>query len=325
MIEHQIVVTRRPPGEAIAILESQALVWMWDQDRPIERDVLLHRIGSASGLYCMLTDRIDEELLDAAALLTVVSQMAVGVDNIDLKACRRRNIKVGHTPNVLTETTADLAFGLMLAAARRFKEGARDVSDGTWGEWDPNYLVGQDVHASTLGIIGFGRIGQAVARRAVGFGMGILYTQRNRNDQSIATFTTLDDLLKRSDHVIVAAPLTAQTHHLIGASSLARMKPTATLINIGRGQLVDQRALYQALTSGDIWAAGLDVTDPEPISPDHPLVTAPNCYITPHLGSATVRTRAEMAEMAARNLVAGLRGEPLEAEVDGEIDAASHA
>ncbi len=323
MTEHQILVTRRPPGNAVAILESEAPTWIWDHDRPMERPALLEEIGSAAGLYCMLTDQIDQELLDVGALLTVVSQMAVGVDNINLEACRQRGVRVGHTPDVLTETTADVAFGLMLAAARRFKEGTRDVSNGAWGDWDPNYLVGQDVHDSTLGIIGFGRIGQAVARRAAGFGMEVLYTQRHQNEASPATFTTLDDLLDKSDHVIVAAPLTAQTHHLISGNELSRMKPTATLVNIARGQLVDPDALYQALAGGDIWAAGLDVTDPEPISPDHALVAAPNCYIIPHLGSATVRTRIKMAEMAARNLVAGLRGEPLEAEIDTATSSAS--
>ncbi len=317
MNKERIVVTRQPPGSALAILESEGSVWTWPEERPMDRQVLLDQITTATGLYSMLTDDVDEALLNRAPRLKVVSQMAVGVDNIDLSACQKRGIKVGHTPDVLTETTADLAFGLLIAAARRFGEGARDVAGGRWGDWDPNYLIGQDVHGSTLGIIGFGRIGRAVARRAVGFGMSVLYTQRHPVDLADppASFVPMDELLRHSDHVVVAAPLTAETHHLIGTDQLQKMKPTATLINIGRGQLVDPDALHHALTSGEIFAAGLDVTDPEPISPDHPLVATPNCFITPHLGSSTIRTREAMAELAARNLVAGLRGQPLEAPV----------
>ncbi|MDH5502589.1 MAG: D-glycerate dehydrogenase [Acidimicrobiia bacterium] len=317
MENERIVVTRQPPGQALAILESAGSVWMWTEDRPIERQVLFDQITTATGLYTMLTDHVDEALLKCAPDLRVVSQMAVGVDNIDLAACRNRGIKVGHTPDVLTETTADLAWGLLIAAARRFGEGTRDVAAGRWGDWDPNYLIGQDIHGSTVGIIGFGRIGRAVARRAVGFGMSVLYTQRRPVDLSDPqpSFVPLNELLERSDHVIVAAPLSTETHHLISTNELRLMKPTATLVNIGRGPLVDSAALHHALTSGEIFAAGLDVTDPEPIAPDHPLVTTPNCFITPHLGSSTIRTRQAMAELAARNLVAGLRGLALEAPV----------
>lgn len=317
MDENRIVVTRQPPGQALAILASEGSVWVWSEDRPIDRQVLLDEITTATGLYSMLTDQIDESLLDHAPHLKVVSQMAVGVDNIDLTTCQQRGIKVGHTPDVLTETTADMAFGLLIAAARRFREGAGDVAGGWWGDWDPNYLIGRDVHGSTLGIIGFGRIGRAVARRAVGFGMSVLYTQRHPIELSgpTATYLPMDDLLEQSDHVVVAAPLTDATYHLIGTLQLQKMKPTATLINIGRGQLVDPAALHHALTNGEIFAAGLDVTDPEPIPPNHPLVATPNCFITPHLGSSTIRTRQAMAELAARNLVAGLRGQPLEAPV----------
>ena len=317
MEDERIVITRQPPGRALAILESAGSVWMWTEDRPIDRQVLLDQITTATGLYTMLTDHIDEAVLERAHGLKVVSQMAVGVDNIDLAACRSRGIKVGHTPDVLTETTADLAFGLLIAAARRFGEGIRDVAGGRWGDWDPTSLTGQDVHGSTVGIIGFGRIGQAVARRSVGFGMSVLYTQRHPVDlpDPPASFVTLNELLERSDHVLVAAPLTAKTHHLISTDQFRLMKPTATLINIGRGPLVDSAALHHALISGEIFAAGLDVTDPEPITPDHPLVTTPNCFITPHLGSSTIQTRRAMAELAARNLVAGLRGLPLEAPV----------
>ncbi|MBK5268181.1 MAG: D-glycerate dehydrogenase [Acidimicrobiia bacterium] len=318
MSNDQIVVTRQPPGRAVQLLKEAAAIWVWPHDRPIDRSTLLREIATATGLYSMLTDGIDQALLDAAPHLKVISQMAVGVDNIDLEACRQRGIIVGHTPDVLTETTADLAFGLMIAAARRFGEGIHDVHTGKWGDWDPNYLVGHDVHGSTLGIIGFGRIGQAIARRATGFSMKVFYTQRHRNnelDSAGPSFVTLDQLLGESDHVIVATPLSDETSHLIGWNELRRMKSTATLINIGRGPLVDPDALDRALRTDEIFAAALDVTDPEPIPTTHPLASCPNCFITPHLGSATTRTRTAMAELAARNLVAGLRGDPMEAPV----------
>lgn len=316
MSKDRIVVTRRPPGDAVQLLEEAAALWVWPHDRPIDRSTLLREIVTATGLYSMLTDDIDQPLIDVAPHLRVISQMAVGVDNINLEACRRRGITVGHTPDVLTETTADLAFGLLIAAARRFGEGTRDVHSGKWGDWDPNYLVGHDVHGSRLGIIGMGRIGQAIARRANGFSMPVLYTQRHRDPQlepGGASVVTLQDLLAESDHVVVATPLSDETRHLIGWNELQRMKSTATLINIGRGPLVDPDALDTALRTGEIFAAALDVTEPEPIPATHPLVSCPNCFITPHLGSATTRTRIAMAELAARNLIAGLRGDPLEA------------
>jgi len=318
MSNDRIVVTGQPPGRAVQIIEESGVIWVWPHDRPIDRSTLLSEVATATGLYSVLTDDIDQDLLDAAPQLKVISQMAVGVDNIDLEACRRRGITVGHTPDVLTETTADLAFGLMIAAARRFGEGVHDVHTGRWGDWDPDYLVGHDVHGSTLGIIGFGRIGQAIARRATGFSMPVLYTQRHRNielDSDGPSFVTLHDLLGESDHVVVATSLSDETRHLIGWKELQRMKSTATLINIGRGPLVDPDALDGALRTGEIFAAALDVTEPEPIPANHPLVSCPNCFITPHLGSATTRTRIAMAELAARNLVAGLRGDPMEAPV----------
>ena len=309
--------TRQPPGNAIEILNEVGPTWVWPHDRPIERPVLLAQVAEASALYCMLTERIDAELLDASPHLRVVSQMAVGVDNIDLAACRERGIAVGHTPDVLTDATADLAFGLIIAAARRFKEGIADVESGAWGDWDPAYLLGQAIHRSTLGIIGLGRIGQAIAQRSSGFSMRVLYTQRNRDPGAEAAlgaiYVSLESLLDQSDHVVVAAPLTTATYGLMGTEQFARMKTSATLTNVSRGALIDSEALVEALTNQRIAGAALDVTDPEPIPPDHALVRLPNCLIIPHLGSSTVQTRTAMAELAARNLIAGLAGSRLEA------------
>lgn len=310
---HRIVVTRRPPGQAVEWLHHIGDVWTWEENRPIDRAVLLERVADATGLYCMLTDRIDRELLDAAPNLIAISQMAVGVDNIDLAECTARGIPVGHTPGVLTETTADLAFGLMIAAARRLGEARDYVRDGRWTQWEPDLLLGYDLHGTTVGIIGLGRIGQAFARRAAGFGMRIVYTQRHQNAEAErdlgVTYRNLEQLLAESDHVVVLCALTEETRGLIDADALGSMKRTATLVNAARGPIVDTQALTEALAEGVIAAAGLDVTDPEPIPADHPLVALSNCFIVPHIGSASVRTRVHMAEMAAANLIAGLNGE----------------
>ena len=288
-------------------------VWMWPQNRAIPKRELLGRVREAEGLYCMLTDRIDVELLEAAPRLGTISQMAVGVDNIDLAACTARGIPVGHTPDVLTETTADTAFGLLIAAARRFREGMEDVAEGRWGEWDPVALVGQDLHGSTLGIVGLGRIGRAVARRAAGFRMRVLYNKRSRDRAAEAElgveFRSFETLLSESDHVMVLVSLNPGTHQLIDQAALAAMKATATLVNASRGPVVDTDALVEALSGGTIAAAGLDVTDPEPMPPHHPLVSLHNCFIVPHIGSSTVRTRVLMAERAAANLMAALKGD----------------
>ena len=286
---------------------------MWPENRAMPRPELLAVVPDAVGLYCMLTDGIDSEMLDRAPRLAAISQMAVGVDNVDIDACTTRGIPVGHTPDVLTETTADTAFGLLIAAARRFREGMEDVVEGRWREWDPLALVGWDLHGSTLGIVGLGRIGQAVARRAAGFRMKVLYNKRTRDraaeSQLGVEFRPFKALLSESDHVVVLTSLNPGTHCLIDSDALAVMKPTATLVNASRGQVVDTDALVQALTDRRIAAAGLDVTDPEPIPPEHPLVALPNCFIVPHIGSATVKTRVLMAERAAENLLAALAGE----------------
>ena len=315
----RIVVTRRPPGDALDMLSSAGQVWVWKEDTPIPRHVLEEQAPRANALYTMLNDRIDRPLIDTAKRLVVISNMAVGVDNIDLEVCRERGIPVGHTPDVLTETTADTAFGLMLAAARRFRGGLEYVRRGKWDEWEPRLLLGHDVYGSTLGLIGFGRVGRAVARRATGFRMSVLYAARHRQALAEADlgahYVTLPELLRESDHVIVAVPLTEETRGMIDAAALRAMKHTATLVNIARGPIVDSEALIVALRTGEIAAAGIDVIDPEPPPPDHTLLHLENCFVIPHLGSSTERTRAAMAELAAQNLIAGLRGEPLPAEV----------
>ncbi|GBE21314.1 MAG TPA: D-glycerate dehydrogenase [Actinobacteria bacterium] len=319
----RIVVTRRPPGSAVERLEDAGTVWTWPEDRAMPRDRLLEETHEADGLLCMLTDSIDAEVLDAAPRLRTISTMAVGTDNIDLAGCTRKGIAVGHTPDVLTEATADMAFALLLTAARRVVEGADYVKAGRWQRWEPTLLLGAQVHATTLGIIGLGRIGTAVAKRAVGFEMQIRYSSRSRRLETETALgvehRTLEALLEEADHVLVACPLATETHHLIGMNAFRRMKPTATLTNIARGAIVDPRALEWALRTGEIAAAALDVTDPEPIPPDDPLLTLSNCVVVPHLGSATVATRVAMADLAAENLIAGLRGDPMPACANPEV------
>jgi glyoxylate reductase len=270
---------------------------LWPDPDPPPRPELLERSAEADALLTILTERIDAELMDAAPNLKAIANYAVGTDNIDVEAATARGIPVGNTPDVLTETTAELAFGLMLAVARRLVEADAYVRAGRWGEWSPDLLLGRDLHGATLGIVGFGRIGKAVARRAEGFGMTVLHG------------IPLNDLLERSDFVSLHAPLTPDTHGLIGAAELGRMKPTASLINTARGPLVDTMALERALREGEIAGAGLDVTDPEPLPADHPLLRAPNLVVAPHIGSASHRTREAMADMAVDNLLAALAGE----------------
>ncbi|HSR44606.1 MAG TPA: D-glycerate dehydrogenase [Acidimicrobiia bacterium] len=318
-----VLVTRRPPGRAIGMLEQRFRVDLWDENRAMPRDRLLDRIRKVDGLYSMLTDLIDTELFEAGSSLRAVSQMAVGVDNVDLAAATRLGIPVGHTPEVLNETTADTVFGLLLASVRRIGEGAAYVRAGRWGPWQPDLLLGGDLYQTTLGIIGMGRIGSAIARRARGFDVRILYSNRHPDPAAErelgAQHRTLEDLLRESDHVVVMAPLNSGTYHLIDEPALRLMKPTATLVNGSRGGLVDLEALERALREGWIARAALDVTEPEPIPPDHPLLGLDNCLIIPHLGSASVATRISMAELAAENLIAGLEGRPMTACANPEV------
>lgn len=311
-MQPRIVITRRFPGTGLERIDAAADAWIWPHDRPIDREVLSERVSEADGLLCMLTDRIDRGLLDRAPNLVVVSNMAVGVDNVDVDACADRGVVVGHTPEVLTDATADLAWTLLMASSRRIPEGAEAVRAGAWGPWNPTWMLGGDVSGSVLGVIGMGRIGRALVRRASGFAMEVLYTSRSPAEVD-ATRVELDELLRRSDHVVLAVPLTDRTKGMIGRRELAIMKPSANLVNIARGPIVDTDALVAALTDGVIRCAALDVTDPEPIPADHPLVGLPNCLIVPHIGSATRRTRIAMADLAVENLLTALRGEPMPA------------
>ena len=299
-------VTRRLPGRALERLAADHEVDVWPEPLPPPPGELRARVAGAEGLLSLLTDRVDGELLAAAPRLRVISNYAVGVDNVDLDAVRARDIRVGYTPDVLTEATADLAFALILAIARRLPDGIAAVREGEWLTWEPGWLLGHDVHGATLGVVGMGRIGRAVARRAEGFGMEVLSTGRGPNQG-----VPLDHLLGRADFVSLHPPLTPETHHLIDEAALRRMKPTAYLVNTARGGIVDQDVLAHGLRAGWIAGAALDVTDPEPLPTDHPLLDSPHLIVLPHLGSAPHATRERMADLAVDNLLAGLAGRPL--------------
>lgn len=309
-----VYVTRTIPDSFLEQIREVADVNVWDGNSPVPRAELLDRVSSAHGLLSMLTDRIDRELLDAAPRLEVVSQMSVGVDNIDVGACRERGVRVGHTPDVLTGTVADHAFALLLAVARRLPEGADDVRAGRWGTWDPWHLLGADVHETTLGIVGMGRVGQAIAERGSGFGMEIVYASP-RPSGSEGRHVDFDDLLRLSDHVVISVPLKEETRGMFDARAFGLMKPTATLVNVARGLIVDSSALADALEAGEIFGAGLDVTDPEPLPADHRLVALPNCLVVPHIASASMRTRRRMAKRSVENLIGALTGAGMPSEL----------
>jgi glyoxylate reductase len=295
-------VTREIPGNAVERLAAEHEVEVWPERLPPTREQLRERAAGIEGLLCMLTDPVDRELFEAAPDLRVVSTYAVGTDNIDLAAASERGIPVGHTPDVLTETSADLALALMLAVMRRIPEGDAEVRAGEWLTWEPARLLGHDLHRATVGIVGLGRIGHAVKRRVEGFGARVVHTGRTDG-------VPIEELLEQSTVVSLHCPLTDQTRGLINADALRRMRDDAYLVNTARGPIVDTEALGQALEQGWIAGAALDVTDPEPLPADHPLLCAPNLVVAPHLGSASHETRAEMADIAVDNLLAGLRGE----------------
>ena len=315
----KVYVTRRLPEEAMHLISAVADVEVWMEERPVPREELAAKVAEADGLLCLLTDKVDAELLDAAKNLCVVSQMAVGVDNIDITACQARNIVVGNTPGVLTETTADLAFGLLLATARRIVESEQYLRNGNWQTWSPMLLVGQDVHHSTLGLIGMGRIGYEMARRSRGFEMKILYTSRSRHVEVERDFgaehVSLKNLLVNSDFVSLHTPLTPETKHLLGSAEISLMKQSAILINTARGPIIDHVALVEALRDHRIGGAGLDVYDREPLPVDDPLLTLDNVVLLPHIGSASIATRTKMAVLAAENLIAGINHQPLPHQV----------
>jgi glyoxylate reductase len=297
-------VTRELPGPALGRLRDRHQVDVWPERLPPPYDELRRRTADAEGLLSLLTDRVDAELIQGSPKLRAIANYAVGFDNVDLEAAAARGIAVGNTPDVLTDATADLAFALLLAAARRLPEATASVMEGDWLTWEPGRHLGYDVHGATLGIIGLGRIGRAVARRAEGFDMTVLHTGADGG-------ISLEELLERSDFVSIHCPLTAETHHLIDAAALQRMRPTAILINTARGPIVDQAALVDALHEGTIAGAALDVTDPEPVPAGDPLLAAPNVIVAPHIGSATHSARERMAERAVENLLAALDDQPM--------------
>ncbi len=312
----KVFVTRELPPAGLVRLKGAGEVEIWGEDYPPPYEILLQKAQGVAGLLCLLTDRIDDELMAAAGPgLKVISQMAVGFDNIDIPAATRRGIPVGHTPGVLTETTADFAFTLMLAGARRVVEGEKYVRAGRWKTWGPTLLMGQDVHRATLGILGFGRIGQAMARRATGFDMRVIFFDPGAATEDgkdlKAEKHSFDTVLAESDFLSIHTPLTPETYHLIDAAALKKMKPTCVLVNTSRGGTVDPAALYTALRDREIAFAALDVTEPEPIDPGDPLLSLENCLIVPHIASSSIATRNRMAEMAVANLEAGLAGVPL--------------
>jgi glyoxylate reductase len=316
----KVFVSRIIPDAGLNLIREACDAEVWPDVMPPPYDLVAEKVKKVDGLLSTLNDRIDARLIEGAGdQLKVISQMSVGYDNIDVKAAQAHGIPVGNTPGVLTDATADLAFALLLTAARRIVEGVEYIKAGKWRTWEPKALLGGDLSGATLGIIGLGRIGEAVARRASGFSMRILAYSPSKNRADVAKLgielTTLDSLLAQSDYVSIHVPLNAQTRGMINAESLRKMKSTAILINTARGPVVDQQALYEAVKAGIIGGAALDVTNPEPMPSDDPLLSLPNVIVVPHIGSASQRTRDKMATMAAENLIAGVNGKPLPNQV----------
>lgn len=315
MTKPEVYITRGIAQEALDMIDRVAEMEVWPQESPLSYEVLLEKVRDAEGLLTLLTDRIDAALMAAAPKLKVVSNLAVGYDNIDIPEATRRGIVVGNTPGVLTETTADLAFALLMAAARRVVEADSYTRKGQWQSWGPMTLLGQDIHHATLGIVGLGRIGAELAKRARGFNMKVLYYDKIRRSEpeerhlGVEYVPEMSKLVSSADFISVHVPLRPQTYHLFGAAEFAMMKPTAVFINTSRGLVVDQKALCEALKARQIFAAAVDVTEVEPIPHDDPLLTLDNIIITPHIASASVTTRTNMAVMAAANLIAGLKGQ----------------
>ncbi len=314
-----VLITHSLPKDWIKILDGQCTYFTGPINAVQWEQSLVDLLPKAEGLLTLLTIPVTEAYLNQSPNLRVVSNMAVGVDNIDVKACTRRGIPVGNTPGVLTESTADLTMALMLSIARKIPQASSDAREGLWKTWSPAGWLGMELHGCTLGIIGMGKIGQAVAKRALGFGMTIIYSDPERSEYPDAEKVSFRDLLKRSDIISLHVPLTPETRGIINKSSLSLMKPSAFLINAARGQLIETSALVTALIEKKIAAVALDVTDPEPLPPTHPLFQFPNCLIVPHIGSATQHTRRLMADLACKNLLAGLKGEKLLHCVNPEV------
>ncbi len=309
MTQPKILITRLIPSRGLDLIREHFPIFeISSHDLPPTREQLLEKVRGVDGLLCLLTEIIDAELMDAAGpQLRVISSMSVGVDHVDVAAATARGIPIGNTPGVLTDATADMAFALLFASARRVVEGEKYIRAGLWKTWHPQLLLGADFVGATLGIVGFGRIGRAVAKRAQGFDVRVIFHDPTAEPVYGANPVDLDTLLHESDFVSLHVPLTQNTKHLVNAGFLAKMKPNAILVNTARGGVVDQAALYDALRSKRIFAAALDVTDPEPLPMDSPLLELENCLIVPHLGSASQRTRDMMSLLAAQNLIAGLQ------------------
>ena len=323
MSKPRVFVTRAIPEKGLELIKDFCEVDLWPNELPPSRDDLLERIRGVEGLLSLLTDKIDGEAMDAAGpQLKVVSNLAVGFDNIDVSAATARRIPIGNTPDVLTNATADFAFALMMAVARRIPEAERYVHEGKWKTWSPMALLGVDLKGATLGLVGYGRIGKAVARRASGFDMRVIYydpSETISDAERNATPVDFDTLLRESDFISLHTPLTPDTRHLIDSEAFSKMKSSAVLINTARGPVVDPDALYEALKEKRIFGAGLDVTEPEPLPLDSPLLTLNNIVIVPHIASASQTTREKMAWMAAQNLIAGLKGERLPTCVNPQV------
>lgn len=320
----KVLVTHQLPGNRIHDLAGLCDLNVWMGPGLLSPETLREELAGCEGLLCLLTDRIDRELIASMAQLRCVSSMSVGVDHVDVAALTERGIPLGNTPGVLVETVADTTFALLLAAARRVAEADNFVRQGSWrpeNAWAPDFFTGKDVSGATLGIIGLGEIGQAVARRAAGFGMDVLaWTRSGRTVDGVET-VSLEELLLRSDFVSVHTALADGTRNLLDAERIATMKPGAVLVNTARGGIVDERALAEALVRGDLYAAGIDVFEREPLPADNPLVHLPNVILTPHIGSATTLTRARMADLAVDNLIAALTGQPMPHCVNSEVYA----
>ncbi|CAH0291342.1 Glyoxylate/hydroxypyruvate reductase B [Peribacillus simplex] len=310
----KVYITRRIPEHIVKRINKTCEVRMWDhEDIPIPYEILEKEIGEIDGLLCLLTETIDDALIRKAKNLKIIANMAVGYNNIDINSATTHGIMVTNTPDVLTETTADLTFGLLMATARRLIEASDYLKSGEWKTWSPMQLTGLDIHGATLGIIGLGRIGEALVRRAKGFDMKVLYSSRSRKYEQEyelgINYTSLENLLLESDFVCVMVPYTTETKNLIGSEQLSLMKENAVLINTARGGIVNEIALYKAIKNREIWGAGIDVFENEPVSLDHPLLTLPNVVTLPHIGSASIATRTKMANLAVTNLMTALQNE----------------
>ncbi|OCA87604.1 D-glycerate dehydrogenase [Bacillus sp. FJAT-27225] len=308
-----VYITRKVPEEIVSVLTEKYEVAMWEKDdTPVPRERLLEEVQKADALLSVLADRIDEEVLSAGNRLKIVANLAVGYDNIDLAAASKNGIAVTNTRDVLTDTTADLSFALLMATARRIVEASNFIKEDKWISWNPFLMAGHDIHHKTIGIVGMGKIGAAVAKRAVGFDMNILYHNRSRNmpvEEAIgAQYVSFGELVAESDFIVCLTPLTEQTRNMFTRDVFRKMKKSAIFINVSRGPVVDEQALYDALVEGDIAAAGLDVFGKEPIRASHPLLNLKNVTAIPHIGSATVETRSNMIKICAENIDLVLSG-----------------